>query len=162
MTLKSLSHGFNLSCAFPYLWWVFTKEGKKYIKVDFLVWPTVAEDILPKISSCGIFLYLHNTITERFLGLQRVFAQYTADELPRDGLRGRKTSNHSMYEEGVKCINAIHEKHSMEEIKPVVKVPLPFKVQQDFFDLYQPDGKGYGLTSYPHKKDRHLLSTFTM
>ena len=62
-----------------------------------------------------------------------------------------------MFEEGVKCINAIHEKHSMEEIKPVVKVSLPFKVQQDFYDPYKPDGKGYSLISYPHRKDRNVF-----
>ena len=60
-----------------------------------------------------------------------------------------------MYKDGVTLTQSIQELHDLNDITPVIKAELAFKVVQGFEDPYLPYGKGYALRSYPHERDQN-------
>ena len=143
------ARGYNFNCVHPHFWWTYSVLGVKYMKIEFLVWTCHEDDVGPKISKCGKYLYFSNKILEHFLSLDHLFKCY-GNDLPGDP----NNCGEAMYEEGLSHVKSIHEDHEMEDIKPVIKIELPFTAQQEFEDPYQPNQKGYSLRSYPHEKDK--------
>jgi len=146
MKLEGGESGFNFSCIFPHIWWTFTHNAQRYLKVDFLVWGNVERDIYPEITKDGRTLILHNRIVERFINMERVYKVY------ENNLGGDADScEASMYQEGKKLCNLIHEHFDMKPIMPALCIDLPYEVLPQFTDGHLPNSKGYGLKGYPHE-----------
>jgi hypothetical protein len=144
MVLKAETYGFNFNCAHPHYWWTYSVSGVSYIKAEFLTWTVHQDEITCKISQDGLFLYVGTKVPDRFVNIFRQRGYYADQaQVPEEG--------DVMLEEGRKTVSAIQQLHSMEQIKPLTKVKLPFTVQEDFHDPYHPLEKGYGLRSYPHE-----------
>jgi len=140
--------GFNFNCLFPHIWWTFTHNSQRFLKVDFLVWGNIERDIYPEISKDGRTLFLHNRIVERFIDMRRIHKIY------EDVLTGDMDNcEASMLQEGKKLSNIIREHFNMRPIMPVLAMELPYEVQPQFFDGYRPDSKGYSLKGYPHDEN---------
>ncbi len=138
---------YNFACVHPYFSWTYTHVGVRYIRVDFLVWTSHEDECLPKISKCGNFLYFSQKIPERFLEMMRQFRYYTdLDGTPAD-------NDTALIQRGVELVTGIKEAFNHEEISPVLRLKLPFPVQQDFEDPYRQNLPGYELSSYPHERD---------
>ena len=147
MTVNAETWGYNFNCPHPHYWWTFTIAGITYFKAEFLTWTVHHQEITCKISDDGKLLYVGTKLPDRFINIFRQRGYY-ADQaaVPEEG--------DVMLEQGRKCVQAIHEAHSMEQIKPLTVVKLPFAVQEDFHDPYRPMDKGYGLRTYPHEHAR--------
>lgn len=146
ITNKFAERGHNFNCPYPHIWWSYVLDGIKHVKYEFLIWTCHEEEVVPKISSCGNFLYFSAKIPERFLNIQRQKGLYTAAgiDLPESG--------DIMLETGKQHFASIKDALGNEDIKPPIKISLPFCVQETFFDPYYPTSKGYGLRSYVHEK----------
>ena len=57
MSLSSKTSGFNFNCVYPHFWWSYSVMGIRYLKYEFLVWTCYEDEVNPKISKCGNFLY---------------------------------------------------------------------------------------------------------
>ena len=144
MTVNAASYGFNFNCPHPHYWWTFTITGLTYIKAEFLSWTVHHSEITCKISDDGTKLYVGTKLPERFVNILRQRGYYhEVGNAPDEG--------DVMLEQGRKAVSAINQGHSMEAIKPLTVLKLPFAVQEDFFDPYKPAEKGYALRSYPHE-----------
>jgi hypothetical protein len=146
---KQEGSGWNFTCVHPHYWWTYTHNGVKYVRCEFLCWTSHEKECVPKISKCGNFLYFTQKIPERFLDMAHQFYYYTHDQL--DG--NVQSCADAIIQQGVNVENNIREAFEQESITPVVKVKLPFSVQQDFEDPYRPGLPGYELCSYPHESD---------
>jgi len=139
--------GFNFNCPHPHFWWTFSVNGVTFIKAEFLSWTVDPEEITCKLAADGATLYIGSKIPDRFLNIMRQRGYYAAQaQVPEEG--------DVMLESGRKTISKIKQMHTLENIKPLTKVKLPFAVQEDFHDPYKPMDKGYGLRSYPHETAR--------
>jgi len=147
MALVAEEYGFNFNCPNPHYWWVYSQEGIRYIKAEFLTWTVHEKEITCKISTDGTHLYIGTKLPDQFLNIMRQRGYYGDQVNVPD-------SGDVMFKAGRKAINHIQAQHSMEHIKPLTKVKLPFPVQEDFFDPYRDLEKGYGLLSYPHETAR--------
>jgi len=147
MVLVAEEYGFNFNCPNPHYWWVYSHEGIRYIKAEFLTWTVHEKEITCKISKDGTHLYVRTKLPDRFRNIMHQRGYY-GDQLvvPKSG--------DVMFEAGRKAISLIQEKHSMEQIKPLTKVKLPFPVLKEFADPYHELERGYGLLSYPHETAR--------
>jgi len=144
MTVNAESYGFNFNCPHPHFWWTFTISGITYIKAEFLTWTVHQQEITCKISDDGSLLYVGTKLPDRFLNILRQRGYYADQpQVPEEG--------DVMLEQGRKAISAINQAHSMDHIKPLTVVKLPFAVLEEFVDPYRPLEKGYALRSYPHE-----------
>lgn len=97
-----------------------------------------------------MYLILQNKILDHFLGMPQHVCHYYAGGVADFAAGIEETViNESMSQNRVKLMNNIKEEFDMEDVKPIVIVKLPFKVQQQFFDPHLPDGPGQGLKVYP-------------
>lgn len=147
MKLKCETWGYDFNCVHPHFWWTYTVDGRRYVKYEFLLWTSGPDDVTPKISPDGKYLYLTNKLPDRFLDAFRLLFQYDAQHLPRSE---KNYCPVTMYQNAVSTIVNIKEKHEMNDIKPIVRCVLPFTCLQDFVDPYCPEG-GTALRSYSHE-----------
>ena len=147
---KEKGRGYNFNCVHPHYWWSHSLNGIQYTRVEFLVWTSHEDECLPKLSKDGNILYFSQKIPERFLEIARQFAYYDVNELAGNNA---DESDANMVQTGVDLENEINEEFEMDAIKPLVKLKLPFTVQQEFEDPYRPGLPGYELCSYPHERD---------
>jgi len=71
--------------------------------------------------------------------------------------------NYVDIQRGVELETVINEAFNHEKISPVVRLKLPFPVQQDFEDPYRVGLLGYELSAYPHEKDpRRFFYVFSV
>ena len=144
------SWGFNFNCPHPHYWWSYTINGSRYLKFEFLVHTCPVEDLSPKMSKDGNYLYLSNKIPDRFLDLGRLLFQYDPSTLPR---RSDGSCTEAMYQQGVAATTQIKELNEMEAIKPTTKIKLPYTCMQSFTDPFDTSSDGTALGVWPHEKD---------
>ena len=147
----SESRGWNLDCSHPYFWWSYSYQGSRFVRVELLCWGSTPGACMPKLSPDGKMFYFSQKIPSRFYNMFRQFSYYNGELGPDEA-----TCPDAVYHEGLNASQAMQEAFNMEDMKPLVRVKLPFIVKQDFEDPYRPDALGYQLTSFPHESDQNV------
>lgn len=107
----------------------------QFVKIDFLVWTTHEDDIVPKISVDGNYLIVTNKMIDRFMSPTLTNRYYRnarnnmfADGTAEDDITVPMFQNCRTFWEEVKEAFDLDE----EDIKPAAVVPLPFQCTQMF------------------------------
>ena len=146
----------------PYAWWTYQQNLMSFVKIDFLVWTTHKQDIVPKVLLNARFLIVHNKMIDRFMSClltNQLCQSYNNNNNNNmfDQMNPEDEITVPMFQNCATLWNEVKESFDLDDdaCKPAAMVQLPFRCTQIFHNPFVPgnDYPGYGLRLYQHPCD---------